>query len=389
MKLIILLLIIFLFCFITYTVYFLNQKNKPDNLEIKPDITQLVYPHTLVAAEKKDGLYLIDLISKKVSQVYKYNPFATDYPTLGFMPGKLSLIVKKDLNYWEVDLEGNIKRQLTFGAKEPTTNTAGGIIADVIFSTDKKYLIYRLKPWSPDISKIIDIKAGVYLNRLDGKPVIYLGKFSGSKLIWSPDSKTLLFSPFPGNDSIYSTTITDIEFKEINTNSLDGRSFDFISWSTNGRIGVANSFGRKDGEIIDQNMMIDNQFNTLSTVNNWEFLGKDAFMWHQRGISPNGSYVLLQRIRDRSSADYVPLNELYLWDTTTFGKRILPINTEANKYQWANNGESFMYIKYANLNPGRPTISTSVGDVFVYNIKSNREERITQTEDYLLDRIYY
>lgn len=126
--------------------------------------------------------------------------------------------------------------------------------------------------------------------------------------------------------------------------------------------------------------IIDQNFNILSSIPRQP---NDTEFWEIQAISPDGTYITLTKLfrpAEGTTGSYDANLEVYLWDTVTKQKVKLPITFSLHtKPFWTADSKKIIYIRQHVIE--RDYLSDS-GDLYLYDIESKKEIRLTNSGDF-------
>jgi len=359
-----------------------NNKQESDNQK-KPDY--------IIALNQQDQkLILVDINSKLVKPItgsfmsYSSTNYVHTYD-FSFSPDKKSFLVIKDNNIFKIDTDTLTEKQLTFQGTPETKEFFGIQVSHPKWGPDGQHIYFGInKIYSDNESqkKLPKTQLGTWIMDQNGNQQKYLSKInypSGNPVGWMANGKEIVF-----NDN-FSAKLYNIETEE--TRNFSNQKVQNISFSKNGKFGVYSIEDSMDNYLIDSNFNIIDSIirqkgqtpaNPLTTNYLLEF-------WEARSISPDGKYVLITKLtqpyeKGQQLDTYIDDVELYLWNTLTKEKIKLPILlSQLSKVFWSPDNNKIIFTRPEKLKLGNPTVRLM--DIYTYDIKNQKEDRITSSNN--------
>lgn len=320
--------------------------------------------------------------------------YATDlqkYYNPVFSPDKKWIVFGSNGDIWKIGADGNGLQQITKQAKQPTEDKWGVEATNPRLSPDGKLILYDVlypadgegpaftpeeeRKFKPEIESgywMIDFNSGVpiFLPGLE-YPVDWMS--DNARIIFTSKEKTYAYNTFS---------------KEIS--SLLNYPIYSLSWSADGNTVVYST--------NDTIYLADSNLKTLATLPRRKEVAplstssKTEEFIEYASLSPDGKYVLLvkpfifyskngTRMWGDKIKEYEFKVPVSLWDTQT--KQVTKVSTYFSSHAipfWSKDSKKIAYVKEFN-NPD-PSLISSFGDIYVYDLETNRENQITTSGDY-------
>lgn len=402
--------IIILILVLTSVAYFIGLKtNKPTS---QGSLDSSTIPQTQKQTSVNNSDFSDDILSTKGNKIYltsivtkETQPFNLEgtidiagyqysYNNV-FSPDKKWLLYIKDHNIWKVGRDLLNPKQLTTQGQNKTSEFWGVEAGAPKWSPDGKYIYYTVSIAVPGTDAVFPgmksptgIKEGVWLMDVDGNNQKQLSQVK-SPINWMPNSKEIIFTD--GISDTSNTKAFDVATGSIR-NLISGKSIRDISWSLNGNTAVYSAGGSGDSYLIN------NGFETIASLQRQrgtipaDLLNTDYTLefWESHLMSPDGRYALITVLTrpytrgnaSTSSYGYDHKVEVYLWDTQSKEQTKLPIYFSLHtKPFWSTDGKELIYVRQSPL-PGSTSVSGERGDIFVYDLNTKLEARVTNSQDF-------
>lgn len=354
-----------------------------------------------VLATKNNKLFLENIVSKE-SHEFSFNGamdisgYQYAYDSV-FSPDKKWALLTKDHNIWKTDRKLSTQKQLTTQGKNKTNDLWGVETGGPKWSPDGMHIYYSVSialpgndAANPGMKSPTNVQEGIWIMDQDGSNQKYLPQVK-QPLGWMPNSKEIMFNGTDANSAIKAFNIDGGNIRNLIHGNTISDLVEDISWSKDGKVAVYTSKNNGSYLINDKFEMIDNLSRQRGNVPA-DLLSADYTLefWESHVMSPNGKFALVTKLTrpytkgnaSDSSYDFDHKVEVYLWDTASKQQTKLPIYFSLHtKPFWTADGNKIVYVRQSPVE-GSTSVSGERGDIFVYDLISQQESKITSTKDF-------